>query len=129
MIEMPRAVADYLSGFGVVAVYATASGKIGTTTARGLARRIGDIAAAWWTSDARTANEVITALGERNPATTAQAEAEVRNAAYRVGVVLADHSTVLREGQGIGLDRSTFAWGAPSVEISADECKILAAAP
>jgi hypothetical protein len=26
-------------------------------------------------------------------------------------------------------DRSTSAWGAPSVEISADECKILAAAP
>src|SRR6202022_4826875 len=33
-----------------------------------------------------------------------------------------------REGQGIGLDRSTFAWGAPSVQISADESKILAAA-
>src|ERR1700730_1986928 len=25
-------------------------------------------------------------------------------------------------GQGIGLDRSTSAWGAPSVQISADEC-------
>ena len=32
-------------------------------------------------------------------------------------------------GRGIGSDRSTSAWGAPSVHISDDGCNILAAAP
>ena len=93
MIEpASRAVCDYLAQFGVVAIYITSTGILGV--GRDLSRAA-PIAAAWWVRDRRTAEQIIMAIGEEQPATIAQATAEVRVAADRLGVVLSEHSVVM----------------------------------
>jgi hypothetical protein len=91
--SLSRPVQDYLTQFGLCAVFVTPAGRIGVASPTRLNRKAP--AAVWWTADARTANAIITALGEVRPATIAQAEAEVRAAALRLNMTLADHSEVM----------------------------------
>jgi hypothetical protein len=97
VIEPPsRAVRDYLAQFGVVAIYVTSTGTLGV--GRDLARAA-PIAAAWWVRDRHTAEQILVAIGEEQPATVAQATAEVLAAANRLGAVLSEHGAVMARAQ------------------------------
>src|SRR6202040_2968819 len=106
MITMPHAVQDYLAQFSLCAVFVTQAGKIGTAAPRGLARRIGNIAAVWWTADAHTANAIITAVGQHHPTSIESAERELKLAADRIGAVLADHDEVVKDRKSTRLNSS-----------------------
>jgi hypothetical protein len=87
-----RAQCANLAQFGVVAIYITSAGTLGI--GRGLSRAA-PIAVAWWVRDRRTAEQILVAIGEEQPATVAEATAEILAAADRLEVVRSEHSVVV----------------------------------
>jgi hypothetical protein len=76
---------DYLAQFGATEVYLSSAGKLGT--GRNLARA-GPLAAAWWVRDRFTAEQVLVAIGEKQPESVEAATAAIEAAAAQLGVAL-----------------------------------------
>ena len=94
MITLPHAVSRYLSDFRIAAIFVSSSGVIGVATPRYLSRR--SAVACWWCTDRASAEAVLVAIGESTPM---DAETAIRAAADRLGIVLADHSAVLKRAE------------------------------
>lgn len=87
---------DYLAQFGATEVYLSSAGKLGT--GRNLARA-GPLAAAWWVRDRFTAEQVLVAIGEKQPESVEAATAAIEAAAARLGVALSDRATVTQRAK------------------------------
>ena len=99
MIEpLPRAVRDYLAGFGLGCIFISSKAAVGTATPDSLAR-VGPVAAVWWCASRAVAEQVVVAIGEAQPAAVEQAVAEIKAAANRLGVALSEHGTVVARAQ------------------------------
>jgi hypothetical protein len=88
MIEpLPKPLVSYLVQFGVAAVYATHDGEVGIASPAELNRT--PAAEVWWSKDRRTAQAVVSAIGQRRPADLDQAIGDLgrgqapRGGAYR----------------------------------------------
>jgi hypothetical protein len=88
---------DYLTQFGVTAVYVTVAGGIGAASPAELSRA--PVAAAWWARDRRTALAVINAIGQHHPRDIEEATAMILAAAKRLEVSLSCHSNVVARAQ------------------------------
>ena len=65
MIEpLPRAMRDYLAGFGLGCILVGSTGEISVAHNLG---RMGSVAAMWWTRDRAAAQQVVRAIGAQRP--------------------------------------------------------------
>jgi hypothetical protein len=93
MIEIPdRACHDYLRSFNLGCVFIAHGCRIGAGSDLVHADRP---IAAWWCNSRRSAEEVLTAVGERQPGTIEGATRAILAAAGRTGTTLSEHAVVV----------------------------------